>query len=513
MILHKKSTPYHPQANGQAESSNKVLMRILKKIVSKNKSDCDDKLDSALWAFRKTFKVATGMTPFRLVFGIEAVVQMEYVIPSLRLSIQHRMSPEESISHKQKEFLKLEEDRIQSAYLVDVGQRRQQAWMSSCGANGICNSKLEVVNSAEESISHRQKELLKLEEDRIQSAYLVDVGQRRQQAWMSSSHRQKELLKLEEDRIQSAYLVDVGQRRQQAWMSRQVKFKIFEIVSEQGQGTFLLQDVFETKVIKPVNGFGLKTFYGKVPEVPKWMVNKAEESSSKRVTVSVLGVAVEFSKIVLVEFFEGTGIQNLDNGMAVKNWTPKTEVRIEECWRNGTGEKGQGVYISGVMPTASGLKTPAVDTLMEEGTVSGSKRQKLLWGSPTIDVKSPFKVSWKNFEEPDSKVIFFSMGSKFKKSNSKGKKITLFPTGIVGSTGKNVPESLLAKEGSSASHGAKGIFSVEEATSWLTNLGKFMTTENVLLINRLSPLAEVEKAVLQGQGMIGVLVADFDADA
>ncbi len=64
MILHKKSTPYHPQANGQAESSNKVLLRILKKIVSENKKDWDDKLDSALWSFRTAFKVATGMTPF-----------------------------------------------------------------------------------------------------------------------------------------------------------------------------------------------------------------------------------------------------------------------------------------------------------------------------------------------------------------------------------------------------------------------------------------------------------------
>ncbi|MCO5594436.1 hypothetical protein L7F22_048466 [Adiantum nelumboides] len=81
-ILHKKSTPYHPQE--KAKSSNKVLVRILKKIMSENKSNWDDKLDLALWAFRTTFKVATGTTPFRLVFGIEAVVPMEYVIPSLR---------------------------------------------------------------------------------------------------------------------------------------------------------------------------------------------------------------------------------------------------------------------------------------------------------------------------------------------------------------------------------------------------------------------------------------------
>ena len=51
MILHKKSTPYHPQANGQAESTNKVLVRILKKIVSEHRPDWDEKLDSALWSF------------------------------------------------------------------------------------------------------------------------------------------------------------------------------------------------------------------------------------------------------------------------------------------------------------------------------------------------------------------------------------------------------------------------------------------------------------------------------
>lgn len=129
MILHKKSTPYHPQANGQAKSTNKVLIRILKKIVLENRSDWDDKLDSALWSLRTAYKVATGMTPFKLVYGIEAVVPMEYVIPSLRLTVHHRLNPKESILHRQRELLKLEEDRIHSAYTAEVGQHRRQAWM------------------------------------------------------------------------------------------------------------------------------------------------------------------------------------------------------------------------------------------------------------------------------------------------------------------------------------------------------------------------------------------------
>ncbi|MCO5610490.1 hypothetical protein L7F22_064729 [Adiantum nelumboides] len=36
MVMHQKSTPYHPQANGQAKSTNKILVTILTKIVTKD---------------------------------------------------------------------------------------------------------------------------------------------------------------------------------------------------------------------------------------------------------------------------------------------------------------------------------------------------------------------------------------------------------------------------------------------------------------------------------------------
>ncbi|MCO5575422.1 hypothetical protein L7F22_053166 [Adiantum nelumboides] len=52
-------------------------------------------------------------------------------------------------------------------------------------------------------------------------------------------------------------------------------------------------------------------------------------------------------KVALAEFSQGTGIQNLDNGMAVGIRTAESEDLKEERWRNGIGEKGQGVLISG----------------------------------------------------------------------------------------------------------------------------------------------------------------------
>ena len=52
--VHKKRTPYYPQANGLAESTNKTIQTILKKIVNENRTDWDQKLHSAYWHKRLT---------------------------------------------------------------------------------------------------------------------------------------------------------------------------------------------------------------------------------------------------------------------------------------------------------------------------------------------------------------------------------------------------------------------------------------------------------------------------
>ena len=49
-IRHCKSSPYHPQANGQVESTNKVLEAILTKTIHLHHKDWVDRLREALWA-------------------------------------------------------------------------------------------------------------------------------------------------------------------------------------------------------------------------------------------------------------------------------------------------------------------------------------------------------------------------------------------------------------------------------------------------------------------------------
>ncbi|GJS32361.1 reverse transcriptase domain-containing protein [Tanacetum coccineum] len=68
-VVHRFSTAYHPQTNGQVKNTNRALKRILEKTIRNNRKDWSYKLDDALWAFRTAFKTPLGTTPFRIIYG------------------------------------------------------------------------------------------------------------------------------------------------------------------------------------------------------------------------------------------------------------------------------------------------------------------------------------------------------------------------------------------------------------------------------------------------------------
>lgn len=80
-IILTHSNPYYPQGNGLAESSNKSLVRIIKKLLAENKRSWDSKLRFALWADRISTKKSIGTSPFQLGYGTDAVIPLQLGMP------------------------------------------------------------------------------------------------------------------------------------------------------------------------------------------------------------------------------------------------------------------------------------------------------------------------------------------------------------------------------------------------------------------------------------------------
>ena len=86
------SSPYYAQANGQAESSNKILIKLIKKKIEENPKRWHEVLSEALWAHRISRHGATKITPFELVYGQEAVLPVEVNLDAYRLAKQNDLS-------------------------------------------------------------------------------------------------------------------------------------------------------------------------------------------------------------------------------------------------------------------------------------------------------------------------------------------------------------------------------------------------------------------------------------
>lgn len=115
------STPVHPQANGQAESSNKIIINNLKKRLKDKKGRWAEELPFVLWADRTTTKNATGQTPFSLVFGTEAVIPTEMVIPTARSQLQNIQDNQEALIQ---DLDTIDENRDLAKFRIAAHQQR-----------------------------------------------------------------------------------------------------------------------------------------------------------------------------------------------------------------------------------------------------------------------------------------------------------------------------------------------------------------------------------------------------
>ena len=66
------SSPYYAQANGQAEASNKGIIKLIKRKIEEHPKKWHTTLNETLWAYRMSCHGATKVSPYQLVYGYEA---------------------------------------------------------------------------------------------------------------------------------------------------------------------------------------------------------------------------------------------------------------------------------------------------------------------------------------------------------------------------------------------------------------------------------------------------------
>jgi transposase InsO family protein len=81
------SSPYYAQANGQAEASNKIMIKIIQKKIDQ-KPRWHSVLNEALWAYQIAPHGATKTSPYELVDGHHAVLPWEIQSDSRRVVLQ-----------------------------------------------------------------------------------------------------------------------------------------------------------------------------------------------------------------------------------------------------------------------------------------------------------------------------------------------------------------------------------------------------------------------------------------
>ena len=94
-----------------AESTNKNLIKIIKRTIDQNQKNWHKSLIFALWADRITEKASIGTSPLNLVYGKEVVIPSNLTLPSLALVQFIEENTSSSIQVRYDQILKLEEDR------------------------------------------------------------------------------------------------------------------------------------------------------------------------------------------------------------------------------------------------------------------------------------------------------------------------------------------------------------------------------------------------------------------
>jgi hypothetical protein len=127
-VDHRIATPCHPQTSGQAETLDKQIKNILQKIVNQMGRSWRSKLSEALWAYRMTYKMPVGMTPYQLVSGKTCHLPVELEHKAFWAIKKWNMGLKVARTKRKIQIAKLEEWREKAYRSAKLYKERTKRW-------------------------------------------------------------------------------------------------------------------------------------------------------------------------------------------------------------------------------------------------------------------------------------------------------------------------------------------------------------------------------------------------
>jgi hypothetical protein len=121
-IKHRFTTMYKPSTNGLVERTNRTLCSMLAKEVEVHVNICDWdlKIHHVVWVYNTTYKTATWYSPFRLTYGMEALLPIELEVMTLRTATIMRLPLDESQCHQLLQLNELDELQLKAHQSIEV---------------------------------------------------------------------------------------------------------------------------------------------------------------------------------------------------------------------------------------------------------------------------------------------------------------------------------------------------------------------------------------------------------
>ena len=116
-IEKSRTTPYHPEGNGQCERFNRTLHDLLRTLPQEKKKKWPKYLPQVLYAYNTTDHQSTGYSPYELMFGQKAQLPVDFLLGA---------SQEEPTSRSAEDWMDEHQNHLSSVYL-HVKERLQQA--------------------------------------------------------------------------------------------------------------------------------------------------------------------------------------------------------------------------------------------------------------------------------------------------------------------------------------------------------------------------------------------------